>query len=114
MISELKISAEPLTGGGARLVLEGVLDVHSVPQLERALVERQGQRVVLDLSRLRSLSSAGAGALLTASARATRARGGLALASAPRSVREVLDTLGIPSVLLVAPSVDVALAGLPT
>lgn len=107
-MSELGVEVVPMLHGVTRIGLTGDVDSRTLDLLEDALysaLDASG-RLVIDLSGVRELSSSGACALLVASRRARHLGGGLVLARPPRAVRAVLDTLGLPTVLPVADSVD--------
>lgn len=86
----------------AVLHLHGVFDGGAVAVLEPLLaaqLKAESPRVVIDLSDVRYITSAGVGALVNAHRR-TRARGGvLVLASPSESLREMFTTLNLGSVL---------------
>jgi anti-sigma B factor antagonist len=96
------------------VALDGRLDSNTSGALEAVLPARiqSNDRVVLDLSQVPYVSSAGLRVLLIG-AKAARAGGRkLALAGLSDSVREVFDISGFTSLFTLAPDVDTAIAAL--
>lgn len=92
---------------------KGRIDAASAAVAERdvlAVLERSGPSVIMDLSQVDYVSSAGLRVLLVA-AKTARGRGGKAVIVAPRpAVQEVLRMSGFDKIIAVAPSVDDAAA----
>jgi anti-sigma B factor antagonist len=97
-MSDLKIQARMMEQGTVRVSVDGALDAHSYEALEGALNDLFDEgfyRLILDLTRLRSLTSAGAGALIGALATAQQNGGGIRLAEPQPQVIHILDLLGL-------------------
>ncbi len=106
---ELKESPVPRDGGVVHVVLEGGLDLASVPLLEQCLeqLQRQGRlKVVVDLRDLEFISSSGLGAFLGAVNRFREGAGDLALVRPSPKVLRVFQMLGFHKVLTLLPSLE--------
>ncbi len=83
------------------VVLAGELDMAAAfklePELERLLSDPRAGTLVLDLSAVEFVDSAGLGALLSIKDRATQLAIGLQIASESESVRRVLELTGTRS-----------------
>lgn len=94
---------------------KGRIDAASAATAERdvlAILERAGPSVIIDLSQVDYVSSAGLRVLLVA-AKTARAREGKAVIVAPRAaVQEVLRMSGFDKIIAIAPSIDDALAAI--
>lgn len=88
---------------------KGRIDAASAAVAERdvlAVLEKAGPSVIMDLSQVDYVSSAGLRVLLVA-AKTARSRGGKAVIVAPRaSVAEVLRMSGFDKIIPIAPSLD--------
>jgi len=73
-------------------------------------VQQQGNKLVLDLSGVNSIDSAGIGELALLQTRSERRNGGLKFAGASPLVSELLELTNLDSVLEVYPTVEAALA----
>lgn len=90
------------------LILVGRLDVATSPQLGSHLqqaFEAGGRRVIIDLSGLEYVSSAGLRALLAGLDRLEKSSGRLVLCGASGYTREVLEVAGMETVFPMAPDV---------
>ena len=92
---------------GDRCVLtpDGELDLFTVPELTRALrtCERRARTLVLDLSKLSFLDSAGLGLLLAQHRRAQKGGTLFCVANPRGEVRRVLEVSGVQRVLSITP-----------
>ena len=79
------------TDGGMRLTLRGELDLAAAPALARALSETEQLRVVLDLSQVSFIDSAGVRVILDAKERAEEAGCEFVLASVSTAVARLLS-----------------------
>ncbi|MDZ4372097.1 MAG: STAS domain-containing protein [Phenylobacterium sp.] len=96
------------------VALEGRLDSNTSSALETVLPAhiQANERVVLDLSQVPYVSSAGLRVLLIG-AKAARSGGKkFALSGLTESVREVFDISGFTSIFTLAPDIDAAIAQL--
>ncbi len=100
-------------GGWSVIKIEGRMDTISAPDFEKQAQDWIGQgehRMVVDLSDLEYISSAGLRALLVA-AKAAKASGGqLRCCSLKGVVKKVFDVSGFSSMLPVYESLDAALS----
>ncbi|MER6218074.1 MULTISPECIES: STAS domain-containing protein [unclassified Streptomyces] len=96
---------------GPVLEIIGDLDYDSAPQLRErvtALTLQPGQRLVLDLGRLRFCDSSGLTALIAARAHAHAARADIALAAPPAPTLRVLRIVGLDQVFPLYPDSEAA------
>ena len=97
------------------LGLEGRLDAVSSKMFEEkilALVDGGERRIVIDLSRLDYVSSAGLRVFLVASKRLTPVGGKVVLCSVQEPVKQVFDIVGFYSIFSILNSKDEALNSL--
>ena len=97
----------------AVVVLSGELDAHTATQLRALLAEQLlagPGNLVVDLSELSFIDSAGLATLIAADKGTRRAGMKLVLAAPAPSVRQVLTITGIDAVLATADTVDEALS----
>jgi anti-sigma B factor antagonist len=102
-------SREPLTVVG----LQGELDVYSAPGLRQEttdLIQSGHHRIVIDLSELRFIDSAGLGALLGVRKRLGSHGGQLAVVCGDGMVRKVFEMTSLSDVLNVVDTLDEAIA----
>ena len=96
---ELRIETMPLTSRGAMLMrLKGNLDAHTYPSLENALsgiYSKGSYSIVVDMSDLDYMASAGVGVLIGALSRTRENRGDILLMNPQPSVEGVLELLGL-------------------
>jgi len=98
----MKTSSERLASGAWLVRVEGEADFGTSPEMEDALrvpLAEPRPRLLLDLSALTYISSAGLRVLLRAHQRASRAGGWLRLFGAQRGVTKVLDETGLAGTL---------------
>lgn len=96
---ELRIETLPLNSRGATLVkLQGNLDAHTYDSLEAALsalYSKGSYAIVVDMSNLEYMASAGVGVLIGALSRTRENRGDILLMSPKPAVEGVLELLGL-------------------
>ena len=112
---EFAISHERIDGEIDLLKVSGFLDAHTFEEVEGAIgaLFSQGRhRLIVDLTDLDYISSAGAGVLLAVSSESAENGGGLVLLGPQERVMEVLDLLGVTGMLTVANDRDEAMAAL--
>ncbi len=94
----LKVHDEESRNGIVSFGLEGVLDAHNFETLE-ALFEKHFEagvyRFVVDLSRLKYVSSAGAGVFIGAVGVCQDNDGNIVLVQPSQEVREIFELLGV-------------------
>jgi anti-anti-sigma factor len=94
--------------GGSTLVLDGEVDPHTTDQLDAAVDAALGGRVVLDLSGVTFIDSAGLRSLIRAQ-RLAESSGGMLVLRAPRpSTMRVLEITGLTDELVIEPVVEAA------
>jgi len=112
-MSDFSVVEEVIGRGIAGLHVKGFLDAHSFEQFDAALselFERAVYKVVVDLTDLEYVSSAGAGVLIAALSEAKEHSGELVLVNPRESVREVFDLLGLTQLFRLADDREEALA----
>jgi anti-anti-sigma factor len=93
--------------------ISGSLDAHNFEQLEEvfdALFDCGGYDVIVDISRVDYMSSAGVGVLIGAAGRAQANEGTIVVVGPQESVREVFDLLGIGHIFPVVDTREKAFA----
>jgi anti-sigma B factor antagonist len=111
-MSSLTITTKDATTGPV-MEIAGDLDYDQAPRLRQTLVAlslRPGQRLVLDLSRLRFCDSSGIAALILARNRAVAAGADIALATVPAGTARILRIVGLDHVFPMHCDVDAATA----
>lgn len=113
-IDEFKIEHEAIPEKGVVLIrLKGYLDAHTFERLEETISELFGQgqyRLVVDLSNVEYISSAGAGVFIGALSEAHEHKGNIVLMNPTPNVREVFDLLGLTHIFQVVDDRPAALA----
>ena len=95
------------------LSLSGYLDGHTVVELERrldGLLSAGKNRLVLELSGLAYIASAGVGAFINCQHQVKRAQGNLQLVNPTPSVREIFAILGLESLFVIHDTTDAGIA----
>lgn len=93
------------------LAVSGRLDAMTAPDFEQESATVDGAKLILDLSELEYVSSAGLRSILALAKRLNSTGGSLALCNVTGLVKEVLEMSGFDSFLPIHPSLDAALAG---
>ncbi len=92
-----------------RVELEGHLDAHTFEQLEDRLEQLFGQNkyhILVDLHRLRYISSAGAGVFIGSLGTCQDNEGNIALIAPTPEVKEIFDLLGVFHIFPVADTLE--------
>ena len=108
-----QILKEGKAGGITQLTIRGFLDAHTFEDLEKTindLFDQNAYRMVVDLSGLDYISSAGAGVFIGAIGTAQENDGNIVLVKPSPNVKEVFDLLGLSQIFTFKDSVDEALA----
>jgi anti-sigma B factor antagonist len=103
MKSGLSIS-EATVEGIHVLRLAGFLDGHTFMDLERkidALIKSGRVRLVMDLSGLTYIASAGVGLFIASLGQAKKSQGRIELANAGPSIKEIFDILGLDAIFTI-------------
>lgn len=113
-VGELKINRETFEGARIEILrLGGGIDAHTFDQLENAIqsVFDEGcYAIILDMSEIEYISSAGVGTLVAATHQAAQNGGNLVCIGMNDRVLEVLRLLGLVSTLRIVPEMKQALA----
>jgi len=91
----------------------GYLDAHTFEELEEAINDLFGKkkyRIIVDLSKVEYISSAGAGVFIGALSEAQEHDGNIILMNPTSNVREVFDLLGLTQIFQVVEDQNTALA----
>lgn len=110
---EFSIQQQKLQNGIHFIAVGGFLDAHTFEEMERLidnLFESGTFRLVVDLSKLDYISSAGAGVFIGAISRAQENSGNIVLMRPSNNVKEVFDLLGLSQIFSFAESQDQAVA----
>lgn len=105
--------SESFNGDVLILRLAGYLDGQTFVELERRLQElfKAGKnRLVLELSGLSYIASAGVGVFINSQHQARGAGGSLQLVNPSASVREIFSILGLEAIFVIHPTVDAGVA----
>ncbi len=99
LVVYLEISRNDLPGGVVELILKGVLDANTFDSLDSTIQDilegGQCNRIMIRMSDVTGLSSAGAGVLLSVSEQAINAGGGVVLYDVQPTVGKTLRILGL-------------------
>jgi anti-sigma B factor antagonist len=111
---KLSIEKHQAADGSVEVVkVDGYLDAHTFPDLEKALHEliKEGQhRIVLDFETLDYISSAGLGLLLGVHRLTSEQMGGLKIINMQEAVHRVFDVLSFSRIIEICPSREAAFA----
>ncbi|PWT80019.1 MAG: anti-sigma factor antagonist [Acidobacteria bacterium] len=114
----MKKNASPATPKPSRgrpnvLPLKGEIDLHVSPVITaslNALIEKKPERIVIDLSEVTYIDSAGLAALIQAMQKVEAYGGKFLLASLQETVRSIFEISRLDQVFQIFPDVDAALA----
>ncbi|MCZ7647955.1 MAG: STAS domain-containing protein [Planctomycetota bacterium] len=113
-LDEFTIETETLDKPQVTVIrVSGYLDAHTFEQLEETISELFGQshyKLVVDLSKVEYISSAGAGVFIGALSEAQEHSGNIVLMNPTSNVREVFDLLGLTQIFQVVDNQKEALA----
>ena len=112
MSEEFKVDIKQTEPGIAVLVVHGYLDAHTFEQMDNTintLYEQKAFKLVVDLSHVPYISSAGAGVFIGAVGTAQDNSGNIVMVNPQPNVREVFDLLGLTQIFLFANDTPAAL-----
>ena len=113
-LEDFTIQIEPLDQRNLTVIhVAGYLDAHTFEELEEAINELFGKkkyRIIVDLSKVEYISSAGAGVFIGALSEAQEHDGNIVLMSPTSNVREVFDLLGLTQIFQVVEDQNTAQA----
>ncbi len=110
-----QIQQEKMAGGVVLLSVRGFLDAHTFEELEKSindLFEAGTYKLVVDLSGLDYISSAGAGVFIGAIGTAQENDGNIILIKPGANVKEVFDLLGLSQIFTFKETRDEAVRAL--
>ncbi len=112
-MSGLRINVDDSHEHVVRVELEGYLDAHTFEKLEgelEKLFQHQKYRIMVDLHKLRYISSAGAGVFIGSLGTCQDHDGNIALVRPTPEVKEIFDLLGVFHIFPVADTPDEAIS----
>jgi anti-sigma B factor antagonist len=112
LADEFKIQTDEAPTGALLVKLAGYLDAHTYERLDQhiaGLFAAQRYRLIVDLSGVEYISSAGAGVFIGALTDAQEQKGTVVLLNPTTNVREVLEMLGFHQIFKIANTMDEAL-----
>lgn len=108
---DFEIQTKKLQNGITFIAVRGFLDAHTFEEMERTindLFEQRAHKLVVDLSKLDYISSAGAGVFIGAIGTAQENEGNIILMKPSPNVKEVFDLLGLSQIFSFADTLDEA------
>ena len=102
-----QIKTDEVSDGVVQVSVEGFLDAHTFEQMENTinqLFSEDVYRLVVDLSKVDYISSAGAGVFIGAIGTAQENQGNIILMNPTPNVKEVFDLLGLSQLFQFAES----------
>ena len=109
----LRVDVERMAGSSAILVrCHGDIDAHTFMDFEDAIngiLDEEVTHIAVDLKDVNYVSSAGMGVLIAAQSEAQDGGGGVALIGPSPAVREVLESIGLNDLCLIAETEQEAL-----
>lgn len=113
MAENLQIERKLVDNGAILLQLSGILDAQTFEKLEteiQQLFDRGGYRIIVDLTGVPYVSSAGIGVLMNAMAHTHLHKGDIVLLCLNAEVRDVFDSLSLLEVFKIYEALDQATA----
>lgn len=110
---DFAIREEPLGGGIVLLQVSGFLDAHTFEDLEDAIGRKFAEgayKLVVDLTKVNYISSAGAGVFIWAHSESQENGGDVIVLNPTKGVMQVFELLGLTQVFTVAGTKEEALA----
>lgn len=110
---DFAITQESLSQEVKLLQVAGYLDAHTFEELEDALGQLHAEgiyKIIVDLSQVDYISSAGAGVFIGKLSESQENGGNIVLLNPTNNVRDVFDLLGLTQIFNVADSREAALA----
>ncbi len=108
---KFQINSEAVADGMMCVSVEGFLDAHTFEQMESTIngIFTEGKyQVMVELSKVDYISSAGAGVFIGAIGTAQENGGNIILMNPTENVKEVFDLLGLSQLFQFAESIDQA------
>jgi len=108
----LAIKTERVLDGVTTVLLEGIIDAHTYEKLEETfnrLIEQENYKLIIDLSNVDYLSSAGAGVFISVYSIIQENNGDFVLVNPGPKVKEVFDLLGLTQLFTISRDLNSAL-----
>ena len=112
-MGRLKVNVDDSHDEVVCIELDGSLDAHTFEEFEdslEVLFQRCKYRIMVDLHKLRSISSAGAGVFIGSLGTCQENQGNIALVRPTPEVKEILDLLGVFHIFPTTESTEEALS----
>ena len=112
-MAEFAISEEPLGNGIIMVQVSGFLDAHTFEELEDAIQKKFTDgafKLVVDLTKVEYISSAGAGVFIWAHSESQENGGDVIVLNPTKNVTQVFELLGLTQVFRIARTREEALA----
>ena len=109
---EFSISQETIGGGVDHIKVSGFLDAHTFEQLEEAINKQFSEsryKIIVDLTNVDYISSAGAGVFIAALSEAEENGGRIILLNPTKGVLDVFGLLGLTQIFEIVDSREEAL-----
>jgi len=94
-----------------KIVVEGFLDAHTVPEMEKViqeLLQQKKYRIIVDFSALSYISSAGLGVFMSVIGDVKNNNGDIVLMKMPPKIYKVFDLLGFTEIFSIVDDEDAA------
>ena len=114
MPGKMKIALEPRAGGVAVARFTGRLDFTSTPEARdqfASAIAADHRKLIIDLSKVEFVDSAGLGSLIGGMRTARQAGGDLRIANPTEQVKMLLSLTSLDQVLKIHPTIEEALVG---
>ena len=111
-MDDLSITQKTMDGNIELLKVAGNLDAHTFESFEDVLsrlIEQGRHGIIVDMSSVAYVSSAGVGVFIAAASEAQASGGGLVLLGLSQSVRDAFEDLGLTEMLETADDLEEAL-----
>ncbi|GAK54747.1 anti-sigma factor antagonist [Candidatus Moduliflexus flocculans] len=95
-----------------KIVVEGFLDAHTVPEMEKViqeLLQQKKYRIIVDFSALSYISSAGLGVFMSVIGDVKNNNGDIVLMKMPPKIYKVFDLLGFTEIFSIVDDEESAL-----
>lgn len=110
-MADLEVTSKQFPGKVCYLGLKGFLDAHTFERLDKTISSLFNQglyKIIVDLSGVGYIGSAGAGVFIGALGKARDHQGDLVFLTPSPAVQEVLDLLGLSQIFRIAKTLDEA------
>ena len=109
---DFQINTQKLPNGIISIAIRGFLDAYTYSELEKTInsfFDQKAYKVIVDLSQVDYISSAGAGVFIGSIGVAQENNGNIVLLRPQPSVKEVFDLLGLSEIFTITDNMEAAL-----